>query len=61
LAGKALMTASVVFFSIFEAGFLDVTEAINGIVDKCGSQKQNKEHEFMFTIILPNNTCQASD
>jgi hypothetical protein len=55
------MTASVVFFSIFEAGFLDVTEAINGIVDKCDSQKQNKEHEFMFTIIPPNNTCQASD
>jgi hypothetical protein len=50
------MTASVVFFSIFEAGFLDVTEAINGIVDKCDSQKQNKEHEFMFTIIPPNNT-----
>jgi hypothetical protein len=46
---------------MFEAGFLDFSEAVNGRVDKCGFQKQNKEHEFMFTIIPPDNTCQASD
>jgi hypothetical protein len=45
---------------MFEADFLDVAEAVNRRVDKCGFQKQNKEHEFWFTIIRPDNTCQAS-
>jgi hypothetical protein len=41
--------------------FLDVTAAVNGRVDKCGFQNQNKEHEFWFTIIPQGSTCQASD
>jgi hypothetical protein len=44
---------------MFEAGFLEVAEAVNGRVDKCGFQKQNTEHEFRFTIIPPGSTCQA--
>jgi hypothetical protein len=44
---------------MFEADFLDVAAAVNGRVDKCDFQKQNKEHEFMFTLIVPGSTCQA--